>query len=92
MITPERLGSVVKAFHMPKQPEILWYIAPQHARLELGEQIQLLRETPKVIASIKWIEGGVLIIIWTTNSLNDVSETLTNIAVICGIPITVLAY
>lgn len=92
MITPERLGAVVKAFNMPKQPEILWYIAPKHARLELGEQIQLLLETSKVLATMEWIDYGVLLIVWATSSLNDVSEILTNIAIICGIPITVLAY
>lgn len=92
MITPERLGAVVKECDMPKPPELLWYIAPEHARLELGEQIQLLLETSKVLATMEWIEYGVLLIIWASNSLNDVADILMNIAFICGIPITTLAY
>ncbi len=77
---------------MPAPPELLWYIAQEHARLELGEQLQLLLETSKAWAAIKWIEGGLLVIVRTTSSLDGVTDILMNIACICGIPIATLAH
>lgn len=85
-------GAEVRSYGMPKEPELLWYIEPENARMTLCEQLELLLGTPKVLATLAWMpKGGLLLIVWATAELNGLEEALLDIADYSGIPITTLA-
>lgn len=91
MAQPEDWGAVVRAHKMPHEPEMIWYIEPDYARMTLSEQLELVLSAAKIMATVDWIQsGGILLIIWTTVELNGLEEALLDIARNCGIPITTL--
>ena len=91
MTNPTEWGAHVRSFGMPHEPELIWYIQPEYARTSLGEQLGLLLESSKVMGTIAWINGGILLIVWATSNVNGIEEALKDIADYSGIPITTLA-
>ena len=92
MTEPAVWGAKIRSYGMPTEPELLWYIEPENARMTLCEQLELLLGTPKVLATVAWMpKGGVLLIVWATAELNGLEAALLDIADNSGIPITTLA-
>ncbi len=83
---PELWGDCIRAYRKPYPPQLIWFVTGQYATLTLVDQLNLLFDDPKVIGEIAWINGGLLIIIWATMSLDGVTKILTDAALMRFIP------
>lgn len=78
--TPEKWGAVIRSFRHPYEPALLWYISAENATLNLGKALEEVAEAAKVILDIAWIDGGLLLIVWATGSLDGLTQTFLDVA------------
>jgi hypothetical protein len=88
---PERWGSEIRAFQKPYEPALIWFITPDLAYLSMMRQFEGVLDAPKVLSDLVFIDGGILIIIWATVSLEDLTDLFESIALFGVIPIRILA-
>jgi hypothetical protein len=88
---PERWGFEIKAFQKPYEPVLIWFIDPELATLNMMDQFKEVLDASKVLGDLVWIEGGILIIIWATAALDELTNLFESIALFGVIPIRTLA-
>jgi hypothetical protein len=85
----ELIAPAIAAYQMPHPPEAILYISRHKAVLGIAYPLQALLENPKTLVDVEWLNGALLIIVWTAQALEELTELLLDVAGDCGIPISI---
>ena len=82
----ELIAPAIEAYKMPRPPEAIWYISADMARLEMAYPFQALIENPKTMIDVAWLPNrALLIIVWATQTPEELVEMLSDVASDCAI-------